>query len=115
MGNMKNTTQVEKRIKMSNQTEFEFMKEYKTTEDPKGRLLTVRLIVTDQSKAKEWLWNMKNNPELGIHITGLSDGDMFDRESLMEETLEKLEDDYIFSSKYEENPITELFYKIDKM
>lgn len=55
-----------------------------------GRQLTIRLTITDPKKAEEWLWNMNNNPDLGIHITGSSNGDMFARESILEDTLNEL-------------------------
>ncbi len=77
----------------------------------RGRVLTVLLKITDHTKAEEWLWNMRNNPELGVHISGLSNGDMFSREALLEKTLEKVEEVY----GDEKDIIQEAFNKLSKM
>lgn len=44
----------------------------------KRRVLTVRLEITDPEKAK-WIWenHLGQHKELGVFITGISEGDMF--------------------------------------
>lgn len=98
---------------MREQLNFDFM-----TEAPQDkphhnqdRVLTVLLKITDPTKAEEWLWSMKNNPELGVQICGLSNGDMFMREQLLEKTLSDL--DSIFGD--ETDLIEDAFNKLDKM
>ena len=98
---------------MSKQLKFDFMEEEKVNKNL-GRVLTVKLTVTDPAKAN-WLWVMKNNPELGVHVSGLSNGDMFARESLMEETLGKLEEKVEHSPYLSIKLITEAFKKLDEM
>ncbi|MDB4330446.1 hypothetical protein N9948_01860 [bacterium] len=75
---------------MDQQLNFDFI------EKPKknlGRVLTLKVKITDPSKA-DWIWNIDNNPDLGVHIYGLTNGDVIARELFLEEELHKIEHKY---------------------
>lgn len=91
---------------MSEQLSFDFMEEVAPNPNL-GRELTIRLKITDPSKAEKWLWNMKENPELGVHITGISNGDMFAKLDFLESELESMEDSY--------EPIHDVLDKLEQM
>lgn len=71
---------------------------YYMAKDNTGRVLTLRVTITDPEKAK-WLWNLhagrphegKNlNEQLGIEIHALGDGDKFAEADKLEEQLDWL-------------------------
>jgi len=97
---------------MGKQLQFDFMDEMPIKENKNlGRKLTIKLVITDPTKAEKWLWNTSENSELGIHISGLSNGDMFKREDILESTLNLISDKF----GDEEGIIEDAFSKIEKL
>jgi hypothetical protein len=59
-----------------------------------GRQLTMKFTITNFTKAKQWVWKFGKHSDLGIDITGLSNGDMFAEKEIMEGALEEIAEGY---------------------
>lgn len=61
--------------------------------DNKGRVLTIRLTVTDHEKSK-WIWenHLKSTTQMdnGVQVTAITNGDLFKEVSELEDKLENL-------------------------
>lgn len=62
------------------------------------RVLTLRVVVQDEQKSK-WIWEnhlkgAQSVQENGIHVTGISSGDMFEENDRLLEKVEEFENDH---------------------
>lgn len=65
-----------------------------SSEQNKGRVLTIRLTITDPTEA-EWLWKSHAGAAIhGVQVSALSDGDMFKEVRDLEKELEESRDLY---------------------
>lgn len=52
--------------------------------DNTGRVLTVRLTITDAKEA-DWIWDAVKTPKHGVQVSAISNGDMFSERDVLAE------------------------------